>query len=74
MTTRGMSWAADRDRVTAVGRYLGQRVVQHAAPRPLIDPARAARAAAGGERGCQMSATRETLLPEDCTNSTVSAF
>ena len=32
MTTRGTSWVADRDRVTAVGRYLGQRVVEDTGP------------------------------------------
>ena len=74
MTTRGTSWAADRRRVTAVGRYLGQRVVVHTGSRAVIDRAAAARASGDVERGCQMNATREALLPDDCTNSTLTAF
>ena len=74
MTSRGTSWAADRKRVTAVGRYLGQRVVEHAGRRANIDVAAAARASAEVERGCQMNATREALLPSDCTNSATTAF
>ena len=60
MSTRGTSWAADRHRVTAVGRYLGQRVFEHAGRRATIDRAAAALASAEVERGCQMNATRET--------------
>ena len=74
MTTRGTSWAADRHRVTAVGRYLGQRVVKHTGRRSLVDLATAARASAEVERGCQMNATREALLPADRTNSAMTAF
>ena len=74
MTTRGASWAADRRRVTAVGRYLGQRVVAHAGRRANIDRAAAARASAEVERGCQMKATREALLTTDCTNPAVTTF
>lgn len=74
MTTRGASWAADRRRVTAVGRYLGQRVVAHAGCRANIDRAAAARASAEVERGCQMKATREALLTTDCTDPAVTAF
>ncbi len=74
MTTRGTSWAADRRRVTAVGRYLGQRVVEHAGRRGSIDLVSAARASAEVELGCQMNATREALLPGDCTNSATTAF
>ena len=74
MTTRGTSWAADRRRVTAVGRYLGQRVVAHAGRRATIDLAAAASASAEVERGCHMNATRDAVLPADCTNSAVTAF
>ena len=74
MTSRGTSWAADRNRVTAVGRYLGQRVVEHVGRRANIDLAAAALASAEVERGCQMNATREALLPADCTNSAMTAF
>ena len=74
MTTRGTSWAADRHRVTAVGRYLGQRAVEHAGGSASIDRAAAARASAEVEQGCQMNATREALVPADCTNSAMPAF
>ena len=74
MTTGGTSWATDRGRVTAVGRYLGQRVVAHAGRRATIDSAAAASASAEVERGCQMNATRDAVLPADCTNSAVTAF
>ena len=74
MTTRGTSWAADRHRVTAVGRYLGQRVVEHAGCQTSIDRTVAARASAEVEDGCQMNATREAHLPRACTNSAVTAF
>ena len=73
MTSRGTSWAADRRRVTAVGRYLGQRVVEHAGRRANIDLVVAARASAEVERGCQMNAAREANLP-NCTDSAVTAF
>ena len=74
MSTRGTSWTADRRRVTAVGRYLGQRVVEHTGPRATIDRAVAARASAEVECGCRMNATREASLPADCTNSALAAF
>ena len=74
MTTRGASWIADRHRVTAVGRYLGQCVVKHAAGSATIERAAAARASADVELGCQMNAAREADLPADCTNSPRTAF
>ena len=74
MTTRGTSWAADRHRVTAVGRYLGERAVEHAGRRASIDRTAAARASAEVEHGCQMNATRDAHLPSACTNSAVNAF
>ncbi len=74
MAARGTSWAADRRRVTAVGRYLGQRVVEYAGPQAEIDVAAAAQASAEVERGCQMNATRGAALPADCTDSTLIAF
>ena len=63
MTANRTSWAVDRHRVTAVGRYLGQRVVEHAGRRTTIDRAAAVLASAEVERGCQMNATREALSP-----------
>lgn len=59
MTTAGASWAADRRRVTAVGRYLGQRAVHYVGRRAAIDRAAAARASTEVERSCRMSATRD---------------
>ena len=61
MMTKGNSWTADRSRVTAVGRYLGQRVAEYTAGRPSIDRTMAARASADVEHGCQMNATREAF-------------
>lgn len=74
MTTMGTSWVADRRRVTAVGRYLGQRVVHHASCRATIDRTAAARASAEIEDGCRMNATREALFPAECTNRAVTTF
>ena len=65
---RNASWAADRRRVTAVGRYLGQRVVQDAGGGASIDRAAAERASAEVERGCQMNATREAAIPPTVRN------
>lgn len=62
MTTQGASWASDRRRVTAVGRYLGQRVVEHAGAVGVIDRSAARRASDEVERGCRLSATREVTL------------
>ncbi|MXZ73348.1 MAG: hypothetical protein F4Z04_17840 [Acidobacteria bacterium] len=59
IATTGTSWAADRRRVTAVGRYLGQRVAHHARRRATIDLAAAALASDEVERGCRMNAIRE---------------
>lgn len=74
MTAREASWATDRRRVTAVGRYLGQRVAEYTGHRAEIDVAAAARASAKVERGCQMNATRDAALPASCTDSAVMAF
>ena len=74
MTTMGTSWVADRHRVTAVGRYLGQRVVEHAGRRATIDRAAAVRASADVELGCRMNATREGFSAGDCTDSAMETF
>ena len=68
MTNAGASWAADRHRVTAVGRYLGQRVAENARGRATIDRAAAEQASAEVERGCQMNATREAAIPPTVRN------
>ena len=59
MATRSTSWAADRDRVTAVGRHLGQRAVHHSGDGSVIGRQAAARASEEVESGCQMNAARE---------------
>ena len=74
MTTQGATWATDRGRVTAVGRYLGQRVVEHAGTALVIGLPAAGRASEEVERGCQMSASREAALPIAGTSSTATAF
>ena len=56
ITSRGASWGADRDRVTAVGRYLGERAVHHSSGHSAIGRTAAARASDEVERGCQMTA------------------
>ena len=74
MTTKGTSWSADRHRVTAVGRYLGQRAAAYTGRQTNIDRMAAARASAEVEHGCQMNASREALLPPPCTSSAITAF
>ena len=61
MTAKGNSWAGDRKRVTAVGRYLGLRAKAHAAGRSVIDLECAEKASAEVEQGCQMNAQREAF-------------
>jgi hypothetical protein len=59
ITANGNSWLKDRDRVTAVGRFLGQRALHHANDRPSIDLHCAAVASREVETGCRMRAARE---------------
>lgn len=61
MTQSGNSWACDRERVTAVGRYLGTRVLHHSCGARQIDLSCAARASADVESGCRMKA--QAALP-----------
>ncbi len=61
MSAHGNSWAADRHRVTAVGRYLGQRALHHASSSPSVDLRAAELASRDVETGCQMSAARDGL-------------
>jgi len=63
ITAKGNDYAADRRRVTAVGRYLGQRALHHASDSPSIDMRAAELAAHDVEMGCQMNAQREGLSP-----------
>ena len=53
----GASWSADRHRMTAVGRYLGQRVVMSLGRQTNIDRATAERASVEIERGCRLNGT-----------------
>jgi hypothetical protein len=62
MTANGTSWASDRQRVTAVGRFLGQRALHHARDRASIDVESAALASQDVETGCRMNAVREGVV------------
>jgi len=64
ITELGNSYDADRARVTAVGRYLGQRALFHAASSPSIDLRAAELASREVETGCRMSAVRDGLSPD----------
>jgi len=59
MSANGNSWLRDRHRVTAVGRFLGQRALHHAGDKPSIDLGTAALASNDVETGCRMNAERE---------------
>lgn len=63
ITVLGNSYDADRPRVTAVGRYLGQRALFHAAGSPSIDLRAAELASHDVETGCRMNAVRDGLSP-----------
>jgi hypothetical protein len=64
MSANGNSWLRDRDRVTAVGRFLGQRALFHAGDQTSIDLRSAALASTDVEIGCRMNAEREGLRPQ----------
>lgn len=63
ITESGNDYAADRRRVTAVGRYLGQRALHHASHSPSIDLRAAELASRDVETGCQMDAQRDGPAP-----------
>jgi hypothetical protein len=63
ITVKGNSYAADRQRVTAVGRYLGQRALHHAANASSVTLRAAELASHDVETGCQMNAVREGFSP-----------
>ena len=64
ITELGNSYDADRARVTAVGRYLGQRALFHAASSPSIDLRAAELASREVETGCRMNAVRDGLTAD----------
>jgi len=64
MTANGNSWSRDRHRVTAVGRFLGQRALHYAGDQPSIDVRCASLASRDVEAGCRMNAEREGVEPE----------
>jgi hypothetical protein len=64
MSVNGNSWHKDRKRVTAVGRFLGQRALFHAADQPSIDLRTASLASHDVETGCRMSAESEGVAPQ----------
>lgn len=59
MVEKGNSWESDRQRVTAVGRFLGERALFYAQDRPSIDLESAVRASADVDGGCRMNAIRD---------------
>ena len=60
MSANGNSWLRDCHRVTAVGRFLGQRALHHAADKPSIPICGTAELASSDvETGCRMNAERE---------------
>lgn len=63
ITVKGNDYAADRHRVTAVGRYLGQRALHHAVDSASVDLRAAELASIDVETGCQMNAAREGARP-----------
>jgi len=64
MTVTGNSWTRDRHRVTAVGRFLGQRALHHAGAQSSIDMRCAALASGDVETSCRMNAEREGVAPQ----------
>jgi hypothetical protein len=69
MTVTGNSWSRDRDRVTAVGRFLGQRALHHSGDRPSIDLRCAALASNDVETGCRMNAMSEGVAPQQMSRA-----
>jgi hypothetical protein len=61
MIRNGNSWERDRHRVTAVGRFLGERALFHAGDHSSIDLGSALKASADVEEGCRMNAVREGI-------------
>jgi len=61
--TRGNSWAADRERLARVGRFLGERALHYAGSHETIDLPSAIKASAEIEAGCRMNARRDSGLP-----------
>lgn len=59
MLRNGNSWERDRHRVTAVGRFLGERALFHAAGQSSIDLQSALKASADVEAGCRMNAVQD---------------
>jgi hypothetical protein len=76
MVRSGNSWERDRHRVTAVGRFLGERALLHAGHQATIDLGSARRASTDVESGCRMNAVREGVeglrakFPSDALQTT----
>lgn len=64
----GASWTADRGRMTAVGRHLGQRVVECLGRQTNIDQLTAQRVSAEVELGCRLNASRVAGAQADGTS------
>lgn len=59
VSATGASWTDDRQRMTAVGRHLGQRVAACVGRRSRIDRATAERVSVEVERACQLRARHD---------------
>ena len=70
----GASWTADRRRMTAIGRYLGQRVVVAVGRQTNIDQATAERASAEVERGCDLNGYRQARSTAKIAGDSRAAF
>jgi hypothetical protein len=64
MTSGGNSWVRDRERVTAVGRFLGQRALHYAGDSPSIDINCARQASSEVDAGCRLGATRDAACTD----------
>jgi len=65
LTDHGDTWPDDRRRLTAVGRFLGQRALHHAGDRLSVDRRCAELASVEVETGCRMHAPRNAVLSVD---------
>jgi hypothetical protein len=62
MDEHANSWPGDRQRLTAVGRFLGQRALHHAGEHDTIDLVCAQRASSEVEQGCRMRAQQDGII------------
>lgn len=70
VTAFDASWSDDRQRMTAVGRHLGQRVAASLGRRSNIDRATAERVSVEVERGCRLRASEASGSKAEPMNRT----